>query len=147
MASPQRRMSSTIATSSMGAERRSSSTSDRKESFPDFDLSQPGEYLAIHEEDGEDGSLSARTPSPNRANGALHSARWQPHKESYLSWGDRQVNASGPRSHGRQKSLSDAFRTIRTRKGSLSANAHEIAEALKAPVSSKIVVSMLYGFR
>ena len=42
--------------------------------------------------------------------------------------------------HDRQKSLSDAIRTIRTRKGSVSANAQEIAEALKAPVSVKLVV-------
>ncbi|KAK2612839.1 hypothetical protein QQS21_001119 [Conoideocrella luteorostrata] len=44
------------------------------------------------------------------------------------------------RGHGRQKSLSDAFRTIRTRKGSVSQNAHEIADALRAPVSPKLVI-------
>ncbi|KAG5981174.1 hypothetical protein E4U54_006673, partial [Claviceps lovelessii] len=43
------------------------------------------------------------------------------------------------RGHGRQKSLTDAFRTIRTRKGSVSQNAHEIADALRAPVSPKLV--------
>lgn len=44
------------------------------------------------------------------------------------------------RGHARQKSLSDAFRTIRTRNGSFSQNAHEIADALKAPVSPKLIV-------
>jgi solute carrier family 35 protein E1 len=42
--------------------------------------------------------------------------------------------------HGRQKSLSDAFRTIRTRRASVSANVHEISDALKAPVSPKLIV-------
>jgi solute carrier family 35, member E1 len=46
----------------------------------------------------------------------------------------------GGASYGRQKSLSDAFRTIRTRRASVGANAHEIAEALKAPVSPKLIV-------
>ena len=53
--------------------------------------------------------------------------------------GNGQVNVTGPR-HTRQKSLSDAIRTIRTRKGSVSANAHEIADALKAPVSVRLIV-------
>lgn len=44
------------------------------------------------------------------------------------------------RGHGRQKSLGDAIRTIRTRKGSVSQNAHELADALRAPVSPKLVV-------
>jgi solute carrier family 35 protein E1 len=48
-------------------------------------------------------------------------------------------SASG-RSHNRQKSLGDAFRTIRARNGSMSQNAHEIADALRAPVSPKLVV-------
>lgn len=44
------------------------------------------------------------------------------------------------RGHGRQKSLGDAIRTIRTRKGSVSQNAHELADALRAPVSPKLVI-------
>ncbi|KAG5926176.1 hypothetical protein E4U53_003138 [Claviceps sorghi] len=50
------------------------------------------------------------------------------------------------RGHGRQKSLSDAFRTIRTRKGSVSQNAHEIADALRAPVSPKLVILCLLWY-
>jgi len=42
---------------------------------------------------------------------------------------------------GRQKSLSDAFKVIKDRRGSVSENAAEIAEALKAPVSPRLVVS------
>lgn len=55
-----------------------------------------------------------------------------------ISWSNNQNGAA--RGHGRQKSLSDAFRTIRTRNGSFSQNAHEIADALKAPVSPKLIV-------
>ena len=51
--------------------------------------------------------------------------------------------STGTRQRDRQKSLSEAFRTIRTRKASVSENAAEIAEALKAPLSVKLVVSDL----
>lgn len=68
--------------------------------------------------------------------------RWLPRRDS------RSVRfPTGPpppapngRGHTRQKSLSDAFRTIRSRKGSVTQNAHEIADALKAPVSPTLVV-------
>lgn len=46
-----------------------------------------------------------------------------------------------PNGRDRQKSLSDAFRTIRARNGSVSQNAHEIADALRAPLSPKLIVS------
>ncbi|RDA86339.1 hypothetical protein CP532_4325 [Ophiocordyceps camponoti-leonardi (nom. inval.)] len=49
-------------------------------------------------------------------------------------------------SRNRQKSLSDAFRTIRSRNGSVSQNAHEIADALRAPVSPKLVILCLLWY-
>jgi solute carrier family 35 protein E1 len=59
-------------------------------------------------------------------------------------WGQRpsRWNGNGYHGvrHGRQKSLSEAIRTIRTRTGSISQNALEIADALKAPVSPVLVV-------
>lgn len=61
-----------------------------------------------------------------------------------ISWKDADSGAAPWRSAPRReerKSLSDAFRTVRTRKGSVSQNAQEIASALKAPVSLKLVVS------
>lgn len=113
--------------------------------FPDFEeslasgdtvLPQKGESLSKN-------VSSARTPSPNvpKANGILQSSRWQHRRGSHLAWENTHshVLQHSPR-HDRQKSLSDAIRTIRTRKGSVSANAQEIAEALKAPVSIKLVV-------
>ncbi|RKF60836.1 putative transporter C83.11 [Erysiphe neolycopersici] len=42
--------------------------------------------------------------------------------------------------HNRQKSLSDAFSTIRARSGSVASNVHDVADALKAPVSAKLVI-------
>ena len=89
-------------------------------------------------------------PSPIKPNGLFNGAtssqeRWLPRREGGSQFlGGRA--AAGGRSHGRQKSLSDAIRTIRTRKASVSANAQEIAEALKAPVSPKLVVRVLDPF-
>ena len=66
--------------------------------------------------------------------------KWLPRRESN-NW---RLPAPGgaPRGsgHGRQKSLSQAIRTIRTRNGSLSQNVHEITDALKAPVSGRLIV-------
>lgn len=101
--------------------------------FPAF---QP-DLLPTHEEEPFAVS-SSRTASPSNTplpNGSvLPSDRWQPRKEHR-----HYMNGSATR-HGRQKSLSEAIRTIRTRKGSVSQNAHEIADALKAPVSPALVV-------
>lgn len=131
-------MSSTT-TMSASAERRWSSSSTGKEKFPDFDRSTSGDYLATI-----DGS-SSRTPSPAKTNGILHSERWQPRKDHHLVWDNGQINVTPPR-HNRQRSLSDAFKTIRSRKASVGENAREVAEALKAPVSVKIVVSRPFRF-
>lgn len=124
---------------SAGAERRWSSSSNPKERFPDLDSSQAGTFLSTY-----DGSsiraTTSRTPSPAKSNGVLRSDRWQPRKEPHLTWENGPVSVSGPREHGRQKSLSEAFQTIRSRRASVSENAHEIAEALKAPISYKIIV-------
>jgi solute carrier family 35, member E1 len=91
-----------------------------------------------------------RARSPNKSNGLSNGhnqtqERWQPLKDGAVG-GSQWMNgkaSSGGGPHGRQKSLSDAFRTIRTRRASVSANAQEIAEALKAPVSPKLVVCHL----
>ncbi|KAF1961221.1 ER to Golgi transport protein-like protein [Byssothecium circinans] len=104
--------------------------------FPAF---QPDLLPTYEEEEEPFGVSSSRTPSPNRAaqtNGhPPPSGRWQPRREQ------KRGHANGSaHTHGRQKSLSEAFRTIRTRKASVSQNAHEIADALKAPVSPKLVI-------
>ena len=123
-------------------ERRWSNSSNRSESFkfPDFEPSPSSrDRLPIYEEEA---SGSGRAPSPNvfpKTNGAPHSEKWQPRRDSHLTWGNRNGHTSGAR-HGRQKSLTEAIRTVRARKGSVTANAHEIADALKAPVSIRLIV-------
>lgn len=42
--------------------------------------------------------------------------------------------------HKSRRSVSDAFNKLRNRRGSISENAQELAEALKAPVSFKLIV-------
>jgi solute carrier family 35 protein E1 len=74
-------------------------------------------------------------------NGQAPGERWQPRRDSNLrgsAWTNKDTSTAG--GHSRQKSLSDALRTLRTRRGSVSANVHEIGDALKAPVSPKLIV-------
>ncbi|OXV11210.1 hypothetical protein Egran_01026 [Elaphomyces granulatus] len=61
----------------------------------------------------------------------------QPRKAGRVSWD--QVNGSGGSKHRPRKSISEAITTIRTRNASMSANAQELAAALKAPVSYKLI--------
>lgn len=93
------------------------------------------EHLDAHMPNG------TRSTSPRRANGHLNGGagdRWVPRRASNQARGVRWDQS--PYGHGRQKSLSDAIRTIRTRHGSVSQNAQEIADALKAPVSPRLIV-------
>ena len=122
------------------AERRWSISSTGKEKFPDLDHSPSGDYLTAIDASDEGATTSSRTPSPAKSNGITHSERCQARKDHHLVWGNGYNNITPPRAHGRQRSLSDAFKTIRSRKASVSENAREVAEALKAPVSMKIVV-------
>ena len=46
----------------------------------------------------------------------------------------------GTHTHRPRRSVSDAIRNLRERRGSVSENAQELAEALKAPVSYRLVV-------
>ena len=132
----------TSTTTMISTDRRWSVSSNRSETvkFPEFEPSQ--DRLFIQEEEYKNAVKDGRSFSPQvipRANGSVHSARWQSRKDNHTIWGNAHANGSAPR-HGRQKSLSDAIRNIRTRQGSVSANAQEIAEALKAPVSYRLVV-------
>ena len=127
------------------AERRRSSVSNHENTtkFPDFEQPLSSDHLATYPEEIE--SLKTlRAPSPRtlpKQTGNLHHDKWQHRRENHVAWGNGHVK--GPsRGHGRQPSLSEAIKTIRTRKGSVSANAQEIAEALKAPVSVKLIVCM-----
>lgn len=91
---------------------------------------------------------AGRTPSPLKPasgyglpNGHItHSDRRPPATRKENGHNGGLDLPSYSRGHGRQKSIGDAIRTIRTRRGSVSQNAHEIADALRAPVSPKLVV-------
>ncbi|KAJ9666123.1 hypothetical protein H2201_003801 [Coniosporium apollinis] len=123
-------------------EAQSPATATEMFKFPAF---QP-DYLPTHHEEGF-GQATSRASSPGHAgsipNGTAHGEQWQPRKETRAGWaiGRAPVGAPvGGTRHERQKSLSEAIRTIRTRHESVSASAHEIADALKAPVSPKLIL-------
>lgn len=101
------------------------------EKFPDHVDSLDGQFLY---------QQSPVASSNGFIGGPAPADRWQPRRDSGLR-GAGWANASTG-GHTRQKSLSDAFRTIRTRRASVSANVHEISDALKAPVSPKLIVGL-----
>lgn len=95
-------------------------------------------------------NLVARSLSPGGLNGygiglngaaRLNGNRWLPAASKNVRWGPSGLSTPLPPrgGHSQQKSISEAFRTIRDRRGSVSQNAHEIADALKAPVSAKLI--------
>lgn len=100
------------------------------EKFPDIDLSDP------------QGLQSNDLTQQNEYRFPPPSDRWQPRRDPGPPSSWWQTTSTSGRGHSRQKSLTDAFRTIRTRKGSVNANIHEISDALKAPVSPKLIVHM-----
>jgi len=120
------------------SERHWSSSSDRADTFkfPDFEQSLSTEDPLVTQEEERD-RVSSPIPR-SKPYGSLHGDRWQLRRDNHIAWDEG--HARGPSRHRRQPSLSDAIRTIRTRKGSVGANAHEIAEALKAPISFKLIV-------
>ena len=129
------------------ADRRWSNSSNRSElsKFPDLEPAPESRGNSTIYEDqagwrSPGSELSESSITLTKSNGvSLHSEKWAARKENHYRWTNGHANGSA-RKHGRQKSLSDAIKTIQSRKGSVSANAQEIAEALKAPVSIKLVV-------
>jgi len=85
-------------------------------------------------------SLESRDFGPG-LNGNMHSEKWLPKRTNKAGLG-RSGIFSLEAKHGRQKSLTEAINTIRIRKASMSQNAHEIADALRVPVSPKLVVCL-----
>jgi solute carrier family 35 protein E1 len=63
---------------------------------------------------------------------------WQPRRAGPPSW----VHSAESRGskHRPRKSISEALSTFRTGNTGMSTNAHELAEALRAPVSVKLIV-------
>lgn len=105
------------------------------EKFPDLDTSD-----TFDQYDGQF-SYNSRKSNGYPGGGPPPVDRWQPQRNGKMrgdSWTNGESNNG--RGHRKQKSLSDAFKTIKARKGSMSANVHEISDALKAPVSPKLIV-------
>jgi solute carrier family 35, member E1 len=108
-------------------------TSNGIEKFPDFET-EP----------------SRRSPSSSRAAGdsardrsVPPADRWMPradHQSQGVRWTAPQPDRTSHsnKGHSRQKSFSQAIRNMRS--GSVSQNAHEIADALRAPVSWTLIV-------
>ena len=65
--------------------------------------------------------------------------RWTPRKSSQDRRGSRPYS-SPYRHHASKRSVSEALDNFRARRGSVSANAQELADALSAPVSYKLIV-------
>lgn len=64
---------------------------------------------------------------------------WEPRKASAFSR-EHGNGSSRISKHRSRKSISEAISTIRTRNASVSANAQELAQALRAPVSYQLIV-------
>jgi len=112
------------------------------EKFPDFDV-------------GQHVFANGRATSPRRHNGngyggygytngtsqpSMSSDRWHARKDSRVKWAPGHRPSPSSFGHSRKQSISRAIRHIRA--GSMSQNAHELAEALRAPVSYKLVVCL-----
>lgn len=82
-------------------------------------------------------------PRESHSNSIRYAAtdRWEPRKQAQFPRDNRHPTLNSKRRS--RKSISEAISTIRTRNGSVSANAQELAEALKAPVSYKLIVRLL----
>ncbi|KAI0479156.1 TPT-domain-containing protein [Xylariaceae sp. FL0804] len=123
---------------------------------PDSDANPGLEKFPDHIDAPSMRGFAARSISPGGLNGygvGLNAGaqasgdRWLPRRDMAtgkgLRWGSGFGQSAGlPRGHGPRKSISDTLRTIRGRgrEGSVSQNAHEIAGALKAPISPKLII-------
>lgn len=111
------------------------------EKFPDFELSSTTTFNASPAQ----GRSNSRPVGYMNGGPHLNGDLWRPRKESSARAAKWPSTLSGQpiRSHGRQKSINETFQDMRVRGASVSQNAHEIAGALKAPVSPKLIVRTL----
>lgn len=93
-----------------------------------------------------DAAVGYSRPTPNPSVKYAPSELWEPRKSTFYSR-DHANGSIRNAKHRPRKSISEAITTIRTRNGSMSANAHELAEALRAPVSYRLIVRVEDGVR
>ncbi|KAJ5959076.1 uncharacterized protein N7479_006226 [Penicillium vulpinum] len=89
----------------------------------------------------------AGSTRPNRSASVKYAPNelWEPRKASFYSREYGNGSLRNPK-HRPRKSISEAITTIRTRNGSMSASAHELAEALRAPVSYRLIALCLVWY-
>lgn len=98
------------------------------EKFPSFEDTRSD--LAVHPVDSPEDSRSPVNP--------LLVSNWPVRNASRAGW----ENHNGTRyKHQPKRSVSEALGNFRQRRGSIAANTHVLAEALKAPISYKLIVS------
>jgi hypothetical protein len=101
------------------------------EKFPSFEDSQSEDRLHTVISPQEISPSSKTPPVKN----------WPVRKASQRGWETRNCTVQHTSKHHPKRSVSEAFDNFRQRRGSITANTQELAEALKAPVSYKLVVS------
>lgn len=90
-------------------------------------------------EDTLDSAVGTSRPNPSPSIKYASRDLWEPRKSTFYSRDHANGSIRNPK-HRPRKSISEAITTIRNRNGSVSANAHELAEALRAPVSYRLIV-------
>ena len=102
------------------------------ERFPSFDDTSPNFHLSPSAVVSESPLEIAPGQLPTQ------DFKWPPRKMSQRL---RDARPSGVYTHRPRRSVTDAIHKFRTRQGSVSENAQELAEALKAPISYKLIVN------
>lgn len=95
-------------------------------------------------EESLDAAMGASRPNASPSVRYAPSDLWEPRKSSFYAREHPNGAARVPK-HRPRKSISEALTTIRARNGSVSANAQELAEALRAPVSYRLIVCCTPG--
>ena len=112
--------------------RESTSSNPATFKFPSYPSEGSRDDFAVKDQPSDRGLSPART--------SRDGTNWAPRKSTGRNYANGVPSGAGRR--GRQKSLSEALRTIHNRRGSVTDNARELGEALKAPISVKLIVSV-----
>jgi solute carrier family 35 protein E1 len=100
------------------------------EKFPDFDG-------GLAPSNGHGAGSRWQNGNGYTNGGTSPTERWHARRDSRVKWAPSEAPQTH-HGHGRQPSITHAIRHMRS--GSMSQNAHEIADALRAPVSYRLIV-------
>lgn len=108
------------------------------EKFPDFESSSS----TFNSSPATNGRSASKPNGYTNGATAYYTDNWRPRSQSTARGAKWTASLPGQamRGHGRQKSINDTLREIRARGGSVSQNAQQVAGALRAPVSPKLIV-------